>query len=599
MNMELLLNSNPSGLYFDKVFENKSELSNEDNINAVLPGRLVFCKENSAIYRRMKLNNSNSYELLSYFGGSSDESIPGLPKVTTNDNGKVLRVVSGIWDKDDLPAPGTDLPDIEGSEDERKVLGVVNGEWDKISLDNFAIVINITQKGQDGASDTTYQKIANANTGYKLTSSDIPSIADTTTQIFDGWHYNTSEGDRANINDVIFTDIVLVQKWINKKHFRIFYSDSQERIFDEKLVHKYIDPSLSSYTITQNDLNFNNITGKTSPVRINKGTYVYQYTFNKWYNQILGNINTSTTLNISQDNQPFKFFADWTKIKDFSISYNRLYDSYQPYTKRIQVGYDDTTYTLTDNELPEYDSYRPTTGDKWYHADGWKDSNNNIVTTGSSIAAANITLSPNYIEKSRYTIKYDTNGKGITPNSYIYNSFEDYSTTGTFYWDFPLVNLPTRPEGVSDDWNFNGWSYNGNTYIKGSGIIEIIFENNNKEITFTAEWTPNNNKVCYYGALSEKVAPTAAELNNLSSALLASGNNDFTVSISNNNQQHVFFMYPASLTNITQYFYDGTEYSSGGFSDELGQATYNNIVYNLYITRYTQSGSVKFRLKKS
>ena len=595
MNMELLLNSNPSGLYFDKVFETISELSNEDNINAVLPGRLVFCKENSAIYRRIRLNNDNSYELLSYFGGSSDESIPGLPKVTTNDNGKVLRVVSGIWDKDDLPS---DLPNIEGSEDERKVLGVVDGEWDKISLDNFAIVINITQKGQDGASDTTYQKIANANTGYKLTSSDIPVMADTTTQIFDGWHYNTSEGDRANINDVIFTDIVLVQKWINKKHFTITYSDNQERVFDEKIVHKYIDPSLSSYTITQNDLNFKNITGKTSPVRINKGTYVYQYTFNNWYNQTLGNINTSTILNISQDNQPFKFFVDWTKAKKFSISYSILYGTYQPYTREIQVGYDDTTYTLTNNELPDYDSHKPITGDKWYYADGWKDSNNNIVTTGSSIEAANITLQANYIEKSTYTIKYDTNGKGTTPSNYRYNSVKDYSTTGTFSMNFPSVNLPTRPEGVSDDWNFDGWSYNGNTYTQDSGSIQINFENNTKEVTFVAQWSVNNNKVCYYGALSEKAAPTAAELNNLSSILLTNGNNDFTVPISSNNSQYVFFMYPASLTGITQYFYDGTGYQSGGFSNELEQATYNNIIYNLYITRQTQSGSVKIRLKK-
>ena len=596
MNMELLLNSNPSGLYFDKVFETINELSNEDNINAVLPGRLVFCKENSAIYRRIKSNNSNLYELLSYFGGSSDTSIPGLPKVTIDDNGKILRVVSGIWNKDNLPS---DLPNIEGSEDEKKVLGIVNGEWDKISLDNFAIVINITQKGQGGTSDTTYQKIANANTGYRLTSSDIPSLTDTTTQIFDGWHYNTSEGNRANINDVIFTDIVLVQKWVNKKHFTITYNDdneSQETIFNEKTVHKYIDPSLSTYTITQNDLNFSN-TGKTSPVTINKSTYNYKYTFNNWYNQTLGTISTSTKLLNIENNQEFKFYADWTKNKIFYISYNIPYGGQSITRKEVEIGYDDVNYTLTNNDLPSFTNYIPPTGDKWYQASGWKDSNNNIVTNGSSIAAANITLSANYIEKSIYTIKYDTNGRGTTPSNYRYNSVKDYSTTGTFSMDFPLVNLPTRPEGVSDDWVFDGWSYNGNTYTNGSGSIQITFDNT-KEVTFVAQWSANNNKVCYYGALSEKAAPTAAELNNLSSILLTNGNNDFTVPISSNNSQYVFFMYPASLTGITQYFYDGTGYQSGGFSNELEQATYNNIIYNLYITRQTQSGSVKIRLKK-
>lgn len=595
MNMELLLNSNPSGLYFDKVFENISELSDEDNINAVLPGRLVFCKENSAIYRRIKLNNDNSYELLSYFGGSSDESIPGLPKVTTDDNGKILRVVSGIWNKDNLPS---DLPNIEGSEDERKVLGIINGEWDKISLGNFAIVINITKKGNGGAPDTVSQKIANANTGYKLTSSDIPFLTDTTTQIFDGWHYNTSEGNRANVNDVIFTDIVLVQKWINKKHFTIIYNDnneSQETIFNEKTVHKYIDPSLSTYTITQNDLNFSN-TGKTSPVTINKSTYNYKYTFNNWYNQTLGTISTSTKLLNIENNQEFKFYADWTKNKIFYISYNIPYGGQSITRKEVEIDYDDVNYTLTNNDLPNFSNYIPTTGDKWYQPNGWKDSNNNIVTNGSSIVAANITLQANQIEKAIYTIKYNTNGKGTTPSSHRYTSNTDYNTNSYIY-SFNLSNLPTRPNGVSDDWVFDGWSYNGNTYINGSGSIQIAFDNT-KEVTFTASWSANNNKVCYYGALSAKAAPTATELNNLSSILLTNGNNDFTVPISSNNSQYVFFMYPASLTGITQYFYDGTGYQSGGFSNELEQATYNNIIYNLYITRQTQSGSVKIRLKK-
>lgn len=50
----------------------------------------------------------------------------GLPAVTTDDNGKVLGVVNGAWDKTDAPEGA--LPAVT-SEDEGKVLTVEDGAW--------------------------------------------------------------------------------------------------------------------------------------------------------------------------------------------------------------------------------------------------------------------------------------------------------------------------------------------------------------------------------------------------------------------------------------------------------------------------------------
>ena len=50
-----------------------------------------------------------------------------LPDVTAEDNGKVLSVVEGNWDK---AQPTNELPDVT-EDDNDKVLKVVNGAWDK------------------------------------------------------------------------------------------------------------------------------------------------------------------------------------------------------------------------------------------------------------------------------------------------------------------------------------------------------------------------------------------------------------------------------------------------------------------------------------
>ena len=53
-----------------------------------------------------------------------------LPKVTSNDNGKLLTVVSGKWAKASAPV---ELPAVT-TDDNNKVLTVGAGAWDKAAL---------------------------------------------------------------------------------------------------------------------------------------------------------------------------------------------------------------------------------------------------------------------------------------------------------------------------------------------------------------------------------------------------------------------------------------------------------------------------------
>lgn len=64
----------------------------------------------------------NAFKPFTDAGGGSD-----LPEVDSDDNGKVLSVVEGEWDK---ATPAKELPSVSGS-DNGKVLTVYNGAWTK------------------------------------------------------------------------------------------------------------------------------------------------------------------------------------------------------------------------------------------------------------------------------------------------------------------------------------------------------------------------------------------------------------------------------------------------------------------------------------
>ena len=70
MQIDTFLNMNSPILYFDKVVNYINDLSG--CANEILPGRLVFVKENSGIYRRLKQDNLDKFEQLSCLGRPFD-----------------------------------------------------------------------------------------------------------------------------------------------------------------------------------------------------------------------------------------------------------------------------------------------------------------------------------------------------------------------------------------------------------------------------------------------------------------------------------------------------------------------------------------------
>lgn len=86
-----------------------------------------------------------------------------LPEVNATDNGKVLTVVDGAWNKADIPtseAPVSELPEVTAS-DNGSVLQVVNGEWTK-NNNKFEFIITLPNGSNEHTADKTFAEIAAA-----------------------------------------------------------------------------------------------------------------------------------------------------------------------------------------------------------------------------------------------------------------------------------------------------------------------------------------------------------------------------------------------------------------------------------------------------
>lgn len=107
--------------------------------------RVIFVPSNVSesmiIFERYEMNDNGklTVEVIGAYSISSDAVTKSkyermtVPKVTSSDNGKIVQVINGVWDKTDLPA---ELPAVT-SADGGKVLSVdSNGVWVPAELSN-------------------------------------------------------------------------------------------------------------------------------------------------------------------------------------------------------------------------------------------------------------------------------------------------------------------------------------------------------------------------------------------------------------------------------------------------------------------------------
>ena len=130
----IIINQNRETGYTEYVAEQVSDL-------ATIPGKeqlfgcMAYCIENKKFYI---MNDNSEWEVASEMSGGGGTD---LPSVTSDDNGDVLTVVNGEWNKAAPATPPSELPEVTGS-DNGDVLTVVNGAWDKATPNSLPSVTN-------------------------------------------------------------------------------------------------------------------------------------------------------------------------------------------------------------------------------------------------------------------------------------------------------------------------------------------------------------------------------------------------------------------------------------------------------------------------
>lgn len=116
------------------------------------------------------VNSSDNGKVLSVVNGEWEKADADfLPKVTPSDNGKLLGVVEGEWDK---VTPEDELPSVTAS-DNGKVLGVVNGAWDKVTPEEELPAVTASDDGKVlGVVNGAWNKVTPEEELPSVTSSD-------------------------------------------------------------------------------------------------------------------------------------------------------------------------------------------------------------------------------------------------------------------------------------------------------------------------------------------------------------------------------------------------------------------------------------------
>lgn len=107
---------------------------------------------------------------LSEFKGG--EGITGLPDVTADDNGKILRVVGGTWSASEDAESGEALPTVS-TDDNGKILKVENGAWTAAEADDPMPAVTADDNGK------VMQVVDGAWQAVTLENSEIKTYIDT------------------------------------------------------------------------------------------------------------------------------------------------------------------------------------------------------------------------------------------------------------------------------------------------------------------------------------------------------------------------------------------------------------------------------------
>ncbi len=235
--------------------------------------------------------------------------------------------------------------------------------------------------------------------------------------IFDGWYLNNVKYD---FSTPVTKNITLVAKWTEdpavKRYEVTFDSDGGSAVTKQRII--------------ENE----KATEPKAPTKTG-------YRFLGWYlNDVLYDFKTKVTGNITLK-------AKWDKIIQYTVTFDKDNGTAND-TVLVNSG-----ETVAKPKNPSKDGYRFA---GWLYQHEEFDFKTPITS--------DITLTAHYTALPKYTVTFDTGGGSTVPSQSIYEGGK--------------AQKPANP--TRDDYDFDGWTLNGNTYTFNEAVTQ--------DITIVAKW---------------------------------------------------------------------------------------------------------------